>query len=220
MAVSFTEKVKTLFNLIKNPKELSALLSLRHSGFLMEKGWFNAFNSGEPIDFNLKPIPWFTYSAVDFLGKRLNKKMKVLEFGSGNSTLYFGEKVERAISVEHDLNWYNRLKKIIPPNVNLVLSKADSSGSYINPITEFKISFDIIVIDGLFRNECCKEGVELLSSSGVIILDDSERTEYYEGINYIISKDFRRIDFWGISAGYLYRKATSIFYKSTNCLNI
>ena len=220
MAVSFTEKVKTLFNLIKNPKELSALLSLRYSGFLIDNGWFNAFNSGEPIDFNLKPIPWFTYSAVDFLGERLNKKMKILEFGSGNSTLYFGKKVEQVVAVEHDVNWYNKLEKKIPPNVNLVLSKADSSGSYINPITENKISFDIIVIDGLFRNECCKEGMEMLSNSGVIILDDSERTEYKEGINYIISKDFRRIDFWGISAGYLYSKATSIFYKPSNCLKI
>ena len=220
MAVSFTEKVKTLFNLIKNPKELSALLSLRYSGFLIDNGWFNAFNSGEPIDFNLKPIPWFTYSAVDFLGERLNKKMKILEFGSGNSTLYFSEKVEQVVAVEHDVNWYNKLEKKIPSNVNLVLSKADSSGSYINPITENKISFDIIVIDGLFRNECCKEGIELLSSSGVIILDDSERNEYKEGINNLISKGFRRIDFWGISAGYLYNKATSIFYQSSNCLNI
>ena len=220
MAVSFTEKVKTLFKLILKPKELSTLLSLRHTGFLIDKGWFNAFNLGKPVDTSFKPIPWFTYSFIDFLETRLRGKIKLLEFGSGNSTLYFSERVEQIVSIEHDLNWFNKLGKQIPKNVDLILSKSETAKNYISSATDLKIVFDIIVIDGIYRNECCKEATEMLSNIGVIILDDSERKEYQEGINHILSEGFKRLDFWGISAGYLYRKATSVFYRSSNCLNI
>jgi hypothetical protein len=220
MAVSFKEKVKTLFKLFKSPKELSAMLSLRHSGYLIDKGWFSAFNSGKPVDINFKPIPWFTYSFIDFLESRLNKNIKLLEFGSGNSTLYFSERVDQVVSLEHNLNYYNKLEKLIPANVELILSKSDSASNYVSPTNDLQINFDIIIVDGIYRNECCIVATEMLSSSGVIILDDSERAEYQEGTNQFISKGFKRLDFDGISAGYLYQKTTSVFYKPLNCLNI
>jgi len=80
--------------------------------------------------------------------------------------------------------------------------------------------FDIIIVDGIYRNECLIESVSYLSESGVIILDDSERQEYSEGISKVLGNKFKRVNFWGISPGYLYRKSTTIFYKNSNCINI
>ena len=65
-----------------------------------------------------------------------------------------------------------------------------------------------------------RHSLEALSPIGVIILDDSERKEYSERISLLVKNNFKRIDFWGIAPGILYRKCTTIFYKNLNCLGI
>ena len=65
-----------------------------------------------------------------------------------------------------------------------------------------------------------KKSVNLLSSSGVIVLDDSEREEYKDGVNYLLQNKFKRLDFWGIAPTVLFKKCTSLFYLSQNCLGV
>src|SRR3972149_6096643 len=93
MAISISEKIKAIIRLVAEPKTLSALLSLRVFGFFYDEGWFEAFKLQQPVDKKLKPIPWVTYSFLDFIKVRLTKKLDVFEFGSGNSTLFFADKV-------------------------------------------------------------------------------------------------------------------------------
>jgi hypothetical protein len=220
MAVSFKEKVKSLIKLISKPKELRALLSLRHTGYLIDVGWFKSFSSKKPVDKENRPIPWFTFPSIDFLALRLNKKMTVLEFGSGNSTLYFAERVNQIISIEHNKSWYDNISKQTPANSKMIFVKDENPKTYLEPIKMSSIKYDIVIVDGIYRNECLYESINYLTNSGVIILDDSERAEYSEGINKILNQEFKRIDFWGISPGCLYRKSTSIFYKEINCLGL
>ncbi len=78
----------------------------------------------------------------------------------------------------------------------------------------------MIIIDGLHRNECLIEAYEKLSEGGVIILDDSERAEYKQGINFILEKGFKSLEFWGIAPTILFKKCTTVFYKNNNCLQI
>ena len=220
MALTLIEKVKTIFSLITEPKVLSSLISLRAWGYLLDMGWFNAFKSGKPVDKANNPIPWFTFPAVEFLTERLNNTMEVFEFGSGNSTLFFAERVNQILSVEHNKDWYDKISKQAPANSKIFYAKADHPNKYLDALKMSNQKFDIIIVDGIYRNECLVESISYLSESGVIILDDSERLEYSEGINRILENQFKQIDFWGISPGYLYRKATTLFYRATNCMNI
>jgi len=220
MEYTFREKVKTFFILIKEPKVLSKLLSLRLSGYLMDVGWFNAFKAGEPIGKNLEPLPWITYSFIDFISGRLKRELSIFEFGSGNSTLFFAERVKTVTTVEHNAEWYNKLKEKLPGNVELVLSKSDSKEDYLNDLKKSNNNYDIIFIDGIHRVECCFTAINHLTVGGVIILDDSEREEYNEGMKYLINNGFKRIDFWGIPPGMFIRKCTTIFYQPVNCLGI
>jgi hypothetical protein len=64
------------------------------------------------------------------------------------------------------------------------------------------------------------DGVKYLHEYGVIILDDSERSDYTSGINLLQNNGFKQIDFTGVSAGIFFRKCTTIFYKDNNCLDI
>ena len=67
MAFTFKQKVKTIIKLLGEPKNLSALLSQRDFGYLLEAGWFESFKSLKSIDKKGKPIPWFSYPFIDFL---------------------------------------------------------------------------------------------------------------------------------------------------------
>ena len=220
MAFTFREKIKTSLILLKEPKVLSGLLSLRLSGYLVDVGWFSAFKTGEPVDKNFEALPWLTYSFIDFITERLSKEFNVLEFGSGNSTLFFAKRVKKVSSVEHNSEWYNKLISKNPSNSKLILSKSDNSTDYIAGLTKSNKKFDLIIIDGIHRVDCCLSASNYLTDKGVIILDDSEREQYKEGIEYLTNKGFKKINFWGIPPGMLIRKCTTVFYKNNNCLGI
>ena len=55
--------------------------------------------------------PWITFSAIDFIGKNIRSTDKVFEYGGGGSTVYFLNKVSELVTVEHDKEWFQMLKK-------------------------------------------------------------------------------------------------------------
>lgn len=219
MAVSFVEKISTLVKLIKEPGILSSLLSLRYSGYLADNGWFASFNKKAPLDKNGNPIPWFTYSCNDFIKGRLKKNFNIFEFGSGNSTLFFAPCVNSVTSVEHNEEWFRIQKNRIPSNVKIIFDD-DNTGGYSRSISNSNNKYEIVVVDGIDRVNCIINSVDYLSENGVLLLDDSERNEYGKGIEFLNERGFKKIDFWGIAAGILFKKCTSIFYKDRNCLEI
>jgi hypothetical protein len=50
-------------------------------------------------------IPWITFPAIRFLKAFLSKEMRVFEYGSGGSTIFFSQRVKEVVSVEHDPKW-------------------------------------------------------------------------------------------------------------------
>ncbi|TZF85828.1 class I SAM-dependent methyltransferase (plasmid) [Pedobacter sp. BS3] len=203
-----------------NIRKLRALLSFGIKGYLAEIGWFNAFTTKSPVDSNNRPIPWVTYSFIDFIEPRLTKDMRVFEFGSGNSTFFYASRVAGVVSVEHDKNWHDKITSSSPENARMIFCNLEKDGDYAKMPLNLDEKFDIIIVDGRDRVNCCKHAVEALTDSGVIILDDSEREYYSEAIAYLQQNGFKHISFSGISPGFFYRKATSVFYREHNCLNI
>lgn len=70
--------------------------------------------TGNVTDGAGKPIPWYTYPAVDFLEKLVRPEWSVFEYGAGNSTLWWRERCKRVTSVEHDREWTDFLLKRHP----------------------------------------------------------------------------------------------------------
>ncbi|MGA8264286.1 MAG: hypothetical protein WB779_07590 [Ignavibacteriaceae bacterium] len=218
MAVNLTDRIKTLlkadFSVIK------ILLSQLYSGYLLDNGWFQSYKNKTSVDKNGNPIPWITYPFIDFISERLNKNIDIFEFGSGNSTFFYATKVKSLITVEHDKQWFDKISKIIPENVEIIFREGDTDGNYCRCIKDTHNKFDIIIDDALDRVNCIYSSLESLSEKGVIILDDSERKEYKDGVDFLIKSNFKKLDFWGIAPGILFRKCTSVFYKKNNCLEI
>jgi hypothetical protein len=58
-------------------------------------------------------LPWITFSAIQMLDGILNKNMRIFEYGSGGSTLYFAMKVKEVFSIEHEPNWFYKVCKSV-----------------------------------------------------------------------------------------------------------
>lgn len=49
--------------------------------------------------------PWLTFGATHFLESRLERSMRVFEYGCGGSTIFLALRIGQVISVEHDRRW-------------------------------------------------------------------------------------------------------------------
>lgn len=212
--------LKALATLIGKPKRLNALLSYGHKGYLASIGWFTAFDTHQAVDANGAPLPWVTYSFIDFIKTRLTKELSIFEYGSGNSTLFYAHFVKRVVSVEHDEAWYHKIVKEKADNAEMIFTALEKGGEYSKKASLLGEAFDVIIVDGRDRVNCCKNSVAALSNRGVLVLDDAEREFYQEARTFLIEKGFKELPFTGISPGLFYNKTTSVFYRETNCLGI
>jgi hypothetical protein len=226
----------TLLNLVRhfNGRMIIGLLFLQDS-YLVKTGWFKSVGKMQAIDVSQQEIPWFAYPFIAFLQPRLHKKLTVFEYGCGNSTHWFARHVEHITSLEHTKKWHDQLKNKLPQNVELVFEEVVSTKSYhelaFQPLlTETPYSrkintrpdfYNIVIVDGIYRNNCIVNAIEKLTPDGIIILDNLEYGEELKsGIDFLVEKNFRKIEFWGLSPIVYTQTCTSIFYRPDNCLNI
>ena len=82
----------------EHPQAFSVVRLAKH--FL---AWQHSLKSGSsPLK---DQTPWMTFHATLFLERTLTREMRVYEYGSGGSTLFFDKRVLEVVSVEHDPVW-------------------------------------------------------------------------------------------------------------------
>jgi tRNA A58 N-methylase Trm61 len=172
------------------------------------------------VDATGAPLPWITYPAIEFLRKRITPEMSVFEYGSGGSTTWWAGQVSEVVSVEHDRTWFDKMEKHSRSNVKAYQIDLVYGGAYSKKILEFENRFDVVVIDGRDRVNCLKNCLRALKPSGVIILDNSDRPEYSEGVSFLRGNRFKRIEFVGFAPIVNYKTETAIFYRDGNAFGI
>jgi tRNA A58 N-methylase Trm61 len=165
-------------------------------------------------------VPWMNYAIVFFLEERLKKDLKLFEFGSGYSTLFYANLVHSVTSVESDERWFTTIKDNIPSNAQLIFQEEDENGDYCRAAIQAGQLYDVIVVDGLDRVNCVRQSMEALTELGVILLDDSEREEYGEAFELTAQYDFRALTFEGLKPNDLELRRSTIFYRDNNCFHI
>lgn len=135
-------------------------------------GHWRTAATGESVDADGSPLPWYTYPAIEYLRQFDVSNWDVFEFGSGNSTLFWAGRCRQVTAVEDDPEWHRALLAKIPPNVTYLFET--DVGRYPDAVTRPGRSFDCIIIDGSFRKECAQAALEKLKRGGLMILDNSD----------------------------------------------
>lgn len=148
--------------------------------------------------------PWTSPASIEIFDRMLHKDMIGFEWGSGSSTVFFGQRVKKLVSIEHNEAWFEKVRSSIKKNkldntdYNLVKvsypdqhldkdgyqvafnqAQIEAYKQYYSFIDQFPDEhFDFIVVDGRARVECGKHALPKLKSGGLLVLDNSERKRY------------------------------------------
>ncbi len=199
-------------------KWLTFLFSPR--SYLRTSGYFASVGSGRPMRRDGSPIPWMNYPIVDFLDQRLHRDLTLFEYGCGNSTLFYAQRVGRVIAVEDHPDWLAEVSSQAPSNAQVLLCAPFTPERYVGTIRDQGCAFDVVIIDGKERARCLEVAPDCLTEGGVIILDDVNSDEHRAGIQATRERGFRVLEFRGLKAGSIRVYTTVLFYRPGNVLGI
>jgi hypothetical protein len=151
-----------------------------------------------------------------------SENARYLEWGMGGTTLWLQAHVTRAnhsiISIEHDVQWYNKVAAIpqykrglmlvhTPPSgpvgANATPDEEDSQSlqQYIR-FPQDDVGYDVILVDGYARTACLHHiaDVGLLAAGGLVFLHDAQRGEEF-GYRYGMDR-FETVEILGSCEDY------------------
>lgn len=208
------------FSQALSPFRAFKLLFCTQGSFVYSTGWLESLADGYPQTKKGYTIPWMNYAVIHLLKQRLTSELTLFEYGSGYSTLFYARLVQQVTSIEYDKKWFNLLQKKIPKNVDLHFLDYVPDGEYSKFIRSKQQKYDVLVVDGRDRVRCIYQGLECLTDTGVVILDDSQRSRYSEALEYLKQNNFKCLDLIGIKPGTSAVCQTTIAYRDKNCLGL
>jgi predicted O-methyltransferase YrrM len=142
----------------------------------------------------IPPQPWIPYPAIRRLAVLLRPEWRVLEYGSGASTVWLATRAQRITSIEHDRRWYKLICAALGPSsysvdYRLIDSEADGS-AYWRLSGGDEQAFDLVIVDGIHRAECMRSAVIAVRPGGLIYLDniDSAGRDAYAILSDAVSR--------------------------------
>lgn len=204
---------------LQNPIRCVATTILGPVGFATRSGFFRSAFSMAPVGKDGEPIPWYSYPCIDFLTCRRFHDKRILEFGGGNSTIWWARRSKQVVTLESDAEWYDRIKRRMPSNVELLYvlqDRRETSADNVERVLRRQPTeqFDVIIIDGLYREEMIAIAIRLLSDDGAIVCDDSQGYSFHERF---LGAGFWRVDFFGGQPCGVFAHATSIYFRPSAC---
>lgn len=189
--------------------------------FKREQGYLRSLVENKCVDSQGKPIPWYNYPAIEQLSKWDFKNSDILEYGSGNSTLWWMQRAKSVTSIENSIEWYEYVSKQISEQCTILLSPVDMDKDddkqikeYVKCVDELGV-FDVIIIDGVnktgVRMKCARQALGHLKPGGLFIVDNSDWLP--DTCKMMRDSGFTEIDFCGLAPINDHAETTSLFFK-------
>ena len=167
-------------------------------------GFLESSRTDIPVNGDGEIIPLYTYPCYEWLNSIEWESSRIFEYGSGYSTKWWLNKGADVWGVEHDEEWFNKT-----PDKKFVC-KREPIG-YANSILEHTRPFDVIVIDGAWRNGCIQPALEMVSEHGMIILDNTDK--FTKSKEELDKSDLIPIHFHGFKPIHVESETTSCYLK-------
>ncbi len=183
--------------------------------FAYSTGHFRSSLHSKALDKTGLPLPWYTYPAIQQLQTKSFAGRSVLEFGAGQSTLWWARKAASIVSFEANADWYHLIRTQLPANAAVHL--ADAGLTDFEELVPTGSRFDVIVVDGLDRLVAATKSFQRLTEGGVLILDNSEGywgpRGTYPIVDLLHNAGYARVDYYGFSAANILPHCTSFFFR-------
>lgn len=118
------------------------------------------------LDDKGRMMPWYTRPCLEWLITLPLDKMSVFEYGCGDSTKWYDAIGAMTFGVDHSSKW-------LPMSCGHKLRS--QSYDYTGLISYFCRDFDLVVIDGLYRDDCTWYALKHLAPGGYLIADNFEQ---------------------------------------------
>jgi hypothetical protein len=119
--------------------------------------------------------PWWPMPAIPIVAQHLNRQSKVLEFGSGSSTIWLGHRADVVISIEDNLIWKrvvsDRAAAFGLANVKVRFAQGPD---YYDLGWLGDTQFDLVIVDGSYRWKCIEAALPHVRPGGMLYLDNSD----------------------------------------------
>lgn len=128
-------------------------------------------------------------AVLDFMEERMDHESRVLEFGSGWSTLWFAQKCGWLCSVETSPLWWRTITDALRERH----TQLDWVVELVVQPDEIKVrdsSVDFVLIDcvGHLRTASTKVGWSKLVPGGWLLLDDAQRIQYRDNVAWLTAQ--------------------------------
>lgn len=118
-------------------------------------------------------LPWLHPAVVAYMAMLVEPSWKILEHGSGGSTVWFSAHAMKVDSAEHSTDWAVKVAELGLENVDVFPGG--------KPEQFVGGEYDLLLIDGdpvTDRSQWINMAPALVKSGGIVILDNSVRDEY------------------------------------------
>lgn len=122
----------------------------------------NKCEGGQKRDESGMVMPWYTHPALDEILTWDFKGKSVFEYGCGQSTEWWRKMAFFVKGVDSNKEWAETIG----------VEFSNDEYEYPAAVNAYGKSFDIIVIDGSWRDECLRPAVWNLNKGGKLIIDN------------------------------------------------
>ena len=130
------------------------------------------------LAFGYRPVlPWISYDAIAALDDFLGRNSRVLEFGSGMSTLWYAWRAGQVCSVEDSPEWFSLVQQGLQAArlQNVIYRHTATRAEYCRFMSHDEHGFDLVMVDGISRAACVSHSLSLLRPKGILYLDNSDK---------------------------------------------
>lgn len=188
--------------------------------FSVRSGHFLSAIKSRSMDRRGEALPWYTYPAIDYLSELDFSGADVLEFGGGQSTLWWCKRAKSVTCLEADRQWSMELATRLNGRaaIHHVTSPAEAAKTVSDDL------FDVIVVDdgsGVGpdgRVDNAETAFRKIRPNGLIIVDNSDAPYSHPIARMAYDTGWSRIDFLGFAPGSLKPYCTSLFFKELSPL--
>ena len=132
-------------------------------------------------------MPWYTFPCLDYIKSLDIKDWDVFEWGGGCSTVWYSKNCKSVTTLENDHKWSQEIESYFIEhginNYSLHTIEVPASANqdhpnkeqYLTYISKLGKTYDLIIIDGSYRNDAIEKSLQHIKPKGMIIFDNFEQ---------------------------------------------